>query len=139
MRVRDIMTPTPACCTRDTSLTDVARIMADRDCGAVPVIDNQKEAHPVGIVTDRDIVLRTLANGQDPFQMAAGDCMSPAPVTVSADEDVSACTEQMKQHQLRRILVTDDDGRCCGIVAQADVAWQLGQREAGEVVLQVSQ
>jgi CBS domain-containing protein len=138
MQVRDVMTPEPACCTKDTSLTDVARMMVDNDCGAIPVVESNQNKRPVGIVTDRDIVCRTLADGKDPFQMAAGDCMSTPPVTVTPDTSVEECEEIMKQHQLRRILVQDDNGCCCGILAQADLAVHCPERDTGDVVREVS-
>jgi CBS domain-containing protein len=138
-RVRDIMTADPACCTKDTSLTDVARLMVEHDCGAVPVVESNDNGRLVGVVTDRDIVCRTLANGEDPYQMAAGDCMSSAPITVRPDTSLEECARKMEQHQLRRILVLDASGRCCGIVAQADLALHADKARTGDVVKSVSQ
>jgi CBS domain-containing protein len=137
--VRDIMTRDPVCCTRDTSLTDVARLMVEHDCGAIPVAQSNENGRLVGVITDRDIVCRTLANGQDPFQLAAGDCMSSAPITVRPDTSVEECARTMQQHQLRRILVLDASGRCCGIVAQADLARHADESLTGDVVKDVSQ
>jgi CBS domain-containing protein len=137
--VRDIMTPDPVCCTRDTSLTDVARLMVEHDCGAIPVVQSNDNGRLVGVITDRDIVTRTLANGEDPFQMAAGDCMSSAPISVRPDTSLEDCAGTMEQHQLRRILVLDASGRCCGIVAQADLARHADESRTGDVVKNVSQ
>jgi len=138
-RVRDVMTPDPACCTRDTSLTDVARLMVEHDCGAIPVVQSNENGRLVGVITDRDIVCRTLANGEDPYQMAAGDCMSSAPISVRTDTSLEECARKMEQHQLRRILVLDASGRCCGIVAQADLARHADETRTGDVVKNVSQ
>jgi CBS domain-containing protein len=138
-RVRNLMTPDPACCTKDTSLTDVARLMVEHDCGAIPVVESNENGRLVGVVTDRDIVCRTLANGEDPYQMAAGDCMSEAPITVRPDTSLEECARKMEQHQLRRILVLDASGRCCGIVAQADLARHADETRTGDVVKNVSQ
>jgi CBS domain-containing protein len=138
-RVRDIMTPDPACCTKDTSLTDVARLMVEHDCGAIPVVERNENGRLVGVITDRDIVCRTLANGEDPYQMAAGDCMSSAPITVRPDTRLEECARKMEQHQLRRILVVDASGRCCGVVAQADLARHAEEEQTGDVVKKVSQ
>jgi CBS domain-containing protein len=138
-RVRDIMTTDPVCCIKDTSLTDVARLMVEHDCGAVPVVESNDNGRLVGVVTDRDIVCRTLANGEDPYQMAAGDCMSSAPITVRPETSLEECARKMEQHQLRRILVLDASGRCCGIVAQADLARHADKARAGDVVKNVSQ
>jgi CBS domain-containing protein len=139
LRVADIMSRDPVCCTKDTSLRDVARIMVEQSCGAVPVVDNPHNVRPVGVITDRDIVCRTLADGKDPFEMAAGDCMSPSVVTVTPDTSLADCTRLMKQHQIRRILVTDRNGRCCGIVAQADVATEAPEGQTADVVRKLSQ
>jgi CBS domain-containing protein len=138
-RVRDVMTPDPAWCTKDTSLTDVARLMVEHDCGAIPVVQSNENGRLVGVITDRDIVCRTLANGEDPYQMAAGDCMSSAPITVRPDTSLEECARKMEQHQLRRILVLDASGRCCGIVAQADLARHGDETRTGDVVKNVSQ
>jgi CBS domain-containing protein len=128
-----------ACCTKDTSLMDVARLMRENDCGEIPVMESDASRRLVGVITDRDIVVRTLANGKDPFQMAAGDCMSQPVVTVPADASLEECMRRMRQHQVRRLPVVDRMGQCCGIVAQADLARQAPVHQAGQVVKQVSQ
>jgi CBS domain-containing protein len=138
MQVQDIMTQNPACCTKDTSLTDVARMMVDNDCGAIPVVESNNSPRLVGVITDRDIVCRTLADGKDPFQMAAGDCMSEPVETVRADADVGECARLMKEHQIRRVFVTDG-GRCAGVVAQADLAKEASPHETAGVVKEVSE
>ena len=139
MNVRDIMTANPAVCTKDTSLTDVARMMVENDCGALPVVDNMNNRRPVGIITDRDIVTRTLADGKDPFEMAAGDCMTAAVYSVRPDASGDDCAAVMKEHQVRRVLVTDEAGRVCGIVAQADIAVDRSNRKTGDVVEGISE
>jgi CBS domain-containing protein len=136
MRVREVMTEKPACCGKDTGLRDVARMMVDHDCGIIPVVENDRL---IGAITDRDIVCRTLAQGKDPYQMAAGDCMSRPAVTVRADDDLDACMRLMEEHQVRRIFVTDDEGHCRGVVAQADLAQHGLDHETGHVVREISQ
>jgi len=84
MFVKEIMSKNLACCTKDTSLVDVARLMRDRDCGALPVVDADAIGNKlVGIVTDRDLVVRALADGADLSKLTAGDCMSMVVATVS--------------------------------------------------------
>jgi len=139
MQVKDIMTQNPTCCTKDTSLTDVARMMVDCDCGAIPVAESNNNPRLVGVITDRDIVCRTLADGKDPFQMAAGDCMSQPVEAVRADADIAECMRLMKEHQIRRVFVTDGSGRCVGVVAQADLAQEAPPHETAGVVKQVSE
>jgi CBS domain-containing protein len=138
-RVRDVMTRDPVCCTRDTALTDVSRVMTEHNCGAVPVVQSNDNGKLVGIITDRDIVTRTLAAGKDPYQMAAGACMSTDVQTVSPDASLEECARVMERHQVRRILVLDRSGRVVGIVAQADLARHAPPGKAGEVVREVSQ
>jgi CBS domain-containing protein len=137
MQVQDIMTSNPASCTPEASLQEVARMMADCDCGEIPVVDAQRR--PVGVVTDRDICLRAVAKGQDPTRMAAREVMSSPVYTVKTDDDVQAICAQMEEHQVRRVPVVDAQGALCGIVAQADLARELGGKAAGRVVRDISQ
>jgi CBS domain-containing protein len=119
VKVKEVMTYEPACCVVSTSLEDVAQMMVECDCGEIPVIDSEDSRKPIGVVTDRDIVVRTIACGKNPLQMTAGDCMSQPCVTVSPDTTVN--------------------GTCCGIVALADVALNAQPTATGEVVREVSE
>jgi len=136
MIVNELMTRNPACCAPDTSLTDVARLMIENDCGCIPVLDN--DGRPVGVITDRDIVLRTLAGNRNPMDLTADACMTRNPVTVTADASVERCCEVLEENQIRRAVVVDEDGVCCGMVSQADLA-RRSQMLAAEVVAAVSQ
>jgi CBS domain-containing protein len=135
MQVSEIMTKNPACCTPDTKLADVAKMMLDQDCGAIPVCEGQKA---VGMVTDRDITVRAVACGKNPLDMCARDIMSTPVVTVNADMDVEEACDMLEENGLRRVIVVDGSGCVCGIVAQADIAENLGEDEAGELVQAVS-
>jgi CBS domain-containing protein len=139
MQVKEIMTPDPTYCARTTSLRDVARMMVTHDCGAVPVVDTFDNQQLVGIVTDRDIVCRTLGNARDPLEMTAGDCMSTPVVTVYPEMSVEECATIMRRNQVRRVPVIDRGGRCCGMVAQADLATHLPEEKAAEIVKEISQ
>lgn len=138
MKVKDIMTENPICCVRGTPLEEVARMMVENDCGAIPVVEDQDEWRPVGIVTDRDITCRAVAEGRNPLELTAGDIMTPSPVTVGPETSLDDCEKLMEGHQLRRILVVDRDGGCCGIVALADIARNAPEEEVGEVIEEVS-
>lgn len=118
MQVREVMTKSPVCCPPDLSLKDVARLMVDFDCGEIPVVDVDAK-RPVGVITDRDIACRIVAQGRDPLGLAAKDCMSAPVVTVTPDTPVEECCRTMEEHQIRRIPVIDEGGSCCGIVSQA--------------------
>jgi uncharacterized protein YegP (UPF0339 family)/CBS domain-containing protein len=122
MKVREVMSENPACCTPDASLQEVARMMIENDCGCIPVVDNQSNKKPVGTITDRDITIRTVAAGQNPVTMKASDIMSIDIATIKPDSSLEECFDAMEARDIRRILVVDEKGSCCGIVAQADVA-----------------
>lgn len=138
MRVKEIMSKDPACCTRETSLQDVAVLMAEYDCGEIPVVDNMQSKRPVGVVTDRDITVRTVALGKNPLELRARDCMSSPAVTVTPETAVDDCCKLMEENQLRRVPVVDESGCCCGIVSQADIASNASKGDAGEMVKEVS-
>lgn len=137
--VREVMTPNPACCTPGTGLSQVARMMVDSDCGAIPVVESESSRKLVGVVTDRDIVCRTVAEKKNPLDLTAESCMSTSVVTTTPDASIHQCCQKMEEHQIRRIPVVDQDGACCGVVAQADVAAKAPRDETGEVVQEVSQ
>ena len=139
MRVKDMMTPNPACCTADTPLPDVARIMVDKDCGEIPVVENNSSKVPVGVITDRDIVCRSLANGLNPLDLTAADCMSKPIVTVTPDMSLEKCCRIMEEKLIRRLPVVDERGSCVGMVAVADVALNTGKNVAGHIIREVSE
>ncbi|HEX8368651.1 MAG TPA: DUF1508 domain-containing protein [Pyrinomonadaceae bacterium] len=122
MQVREVMSENPACCTPDSSLQEVARMMIENDCGCIPVVDNQSNKKPVGTITDRDITIRTVAAAQNPLAMKASDIMSIDIATIQPDSSLEECFRAMEERDIRRILVVDEKGGCCGIVAQADLA-----------------
>lgn len=137
MDVRSVMTPDPATCQATTPIRDVARLMLENDCGLVPVTD--EGGKPVGTVTDRDIALRVVAEGREVQQCTARDCMTTPVTSVSVESSLSETTELMEREQVRRMLVVDQDGRLCGIIAQADVALSGRDRRTADLVEKVSQ
>ena len=138
MKVQSVMTANPACCTPSTPLRDVAQMMLKNDCGEIPVVESTDSGKPLGVVTDRDIVIRTLARGRNPMDLAAGDCMSSPAVTVTENASLSEVVDLMESRQMRRVLVVDDEGCICGIVAQADIALHGRDKVTGETVEQIS-
>jgi CBS domain-containing protein len=133
---RDVMTPDPACCTPETTLDEVAKLMVQNDCGEIPVIDLSDQV--VGVVTDRDIVCRVVAEGKNPMAYTAETCMSEPVVTVPASAPLADVISIMERHQIRRVPVVDDQGACAGIIAQADVAWAETHQEVAKLVREVS-
>src|SRR5919112_610028 len=133
------MTPDPACCTPDTTLQRAAELMVENDCGEIPVIDNAASMKPVGVITDRDIVCRTVAKGLTPLTMLVSECMTTPCVTVTPDTSLDECCRVLEENQIRRVPVVDAGGACCGIVALADIAKHAKKRETAEVVREVSE
>lgn len=136
MNVSDVMTASPACCSGDTSMQDAARQLLDSDCGALPVADSDGKLQ--GIVTDRDIACRGVAQGLGP-DTPVSKVMSDKVVTASPDDSLSSCCDKMENEQIRRVAVVDKDGSCCGMVSQADVALKASADATAEVVRDVSQ
>jgi CBS domain-containing protein len=133
---RDVMTPDPACCTPNTSLDEVAKMMAQNDCGEIPVVDPGDQI--IGVVTDRDIVCRVVAAGKNPMAYTAETCMSDPVVTVPADAPLEEVVATMEKHQIRRVPVVDDRESCVGIISQADISWTGEPRAVAELVREVS-
>jgi len=138
MKARDIMTGNPDCVTPQDTVFEAARIMRDSDVGAVPVVEDRNSRRLAGVITDRDIAVRCIAEGRD-GNCAVADLMSSDLVTARPDDDVKRIMDQMKSEQVRRIPVVDDDNRVVGIIAQADLALEgPGDRKVGEVVERIS-
>lgn len=139
IQVKDIMTKTPACCAPDASLQDVALLMVKHDCGQIPVVESELSLKPLGVVTDRDIVCRLVAAGKDARETTAGDCMSTPCVTLPLEASVEECCHLLEKYQIRRVSIVDEAGRCCGIVAQADIAIRSAKLRAADVLKEVSE
>jgi CBS domain-containing protein len=133
---KDVMTPSPACCTADTPLEQVAKMMVQNDCGEIPIIDHSDQL--VGVVTDRDIVCRVVAEGKTPIGFPAENCMSQPVVSVRSDESLDSVLSTMEKNRIRRVPVVDDQDRLVGIIAQADVAWAGKPPDVAELVREVS-
>lgn len=135
MRCRDIMTKSVQTTSSDTSLRDVAAMMREGDMGAVPVVDNGKL---IGIVTDRDIVVRMIAEGRDASSPVSG-AMTTELFTVKPDDFVFEAIRLMGDKQIRRIPVVDENGSLAGIIAMADVALETeDEREIAETLEEIS-
>jgi CBS domain-containing protein len=138
MQVKEIMTKNPVCCPPNTPVADVAREMVKHDCGCIPIIESDARPRIIGIITDRDIVCRVVAKGENPQFMTVVSCMSTNVVTGTAEMDVDTCCRLMEQHQLRRIPIVDALGFCRGIVSQADIAEKCDAEKTAEVVRDIS-
>jgi CBS domain-containing protein len=139
-KITDVMTPIPECCTPDDSVVEVARVMAERDVGVVPIVESQDTRRVLGIITDRDIVVRLVAEGRDPNDViSVREIMTNDVVALSPDADLLHAEELMKEHRLRRILVLDEGGSVVGIVSMADVARATGPEQLGDTEKSITQ
>jgi CBS domain-containing protein len=133
-QIRDVMTSNPTTVERSTNVLEAAKVMAGEDVGPLPVTDGGRL---VGIITDRDIVTRVLAEERDPQSTTVGDICSSDLVTVTPEDDLDQALRTMASAQVRRLPVVEGD-RIVGIVAQADVARQAPEQQTGEVVEEIS-
>jgi CBS domain-containing protein len=133
---RDLMTRDPACCSPDATLDEVAKMMVQNDCGEIPIVDASDR--PIGVITDRDIVVRAVAKGKNPTDHTVESVMTRTVVTVRADAPIEEVVATMERHQIRRVPVVDDGGCCAGIIAQADIAVEAPPQKAAELVREVS-
>ncbi|HHU40304.1 MAG TPA: CBS domain-containing protein [Propionibacterium sp.] len=132
---KDLMTSPAECLAPDESIATAARMLSKYDVGSMPIVDGDTL---VGVVTDRDIVLKAVAKGLDPKETAVSDIASKNVVTVEASAAASEVAQLMSEHQVRRLPVVDG-GKVVGMVAQADVARVLDEGTTGEVVEEISQ
>ena len=139
MLIEEVMTREPVCCTPDTGLQEVAKMMVEHDCGEIPIVQSTTNRRVLGVVTDRDIVSRVVAQGKNPLDQKAGTCMSQPVVTVRTGQSVDDCILIMEAHRIRRVPVVDDAGLVRGIVSQADIAQHASNASTGELVTKVSQ
>jgi CBS domain-containing protein len=134
------MTPEPAVCEPADSIAKAAQLMKREDVGAVPVVETRASRRLVGIVTDRDIVVKVIAEGRDVQATTVRDVMTPKPAVCREDEDVSKAVAEMAEHQVRRIPVVDAQGGLVGIIAQADIATRLNRdKTTGDLVEAISE
>ena len=140
MKVQDVMTKDPACVTPGATIREAAQLMQREDVGIVPVVDEQGSKRLVGVVTDRDIAIRIVAEGRG-SDTRVSEIMSTSDLaTCSADDDVAEVMEAMAGEQVRRIPIVDDRGLLVGIVAQADIVRKTRDSDRAErTVEQISQ
>jgi CBS domain-containing protein len=129
------MTSEPATVKPDATLGEVATLMKQEDCGSIPVVD---DGRLVGIVTDRDIVIRAVAAGKDPKTVRVSEVMSADPVTVGPDEKIDRARKVMADRQIRRLPVVED-GALVGIIVTAQIARNEDERETGETIKEISE
>jgi len=133
--VRDVMTGNPRSIGVSASVAEAARLMRDGDIGSLPVTDGET---PVGMITDRDVTTRVVAEAADPQTTPVGDVASRDVISVAPDDDLDEALRLMARHQVRRLTVVEN-GRLVGIVAQADIALRENETKTGQLVEAISE
>ena len=133
--IRDVMTSNPRTIEPSTSLHEAARLMRDQDVGSLPIVEGDR-LH--GMLTDRDIAIRAVAEGKDAKSTTAQEIASRQVVTVDPEQSLDEALRLMASHQVRRLPVCEEDGKLVGIVAQADAAMKGDEREVGRTVEEIS-
>ena len=136
MRIQDVMTAEVSFVHPDTPILEIARKMRDGDIGATPVVEDERL---IGMVTDRDVVVRVIADGGDVRTKTARDAMSPGILYCFVDESVEAVLENMGDQQIRRLPVVDREKRLVGVVSLGDLALSGKRKAAGEALQEISQ
>ncbi len=135
-KVREHMTDRPRCVTPETPVSEAAELMAREDVGSLPILDGDEL---IGVVTDRDIVVRAVAKKKNPQGMPVREVASTELVTVGPEEDLSEALKLMARYQVRRLPVVDEDNHLVGVLAQADVAMGAREKAVGEMVEEISE
>ncbi|OGC77921.1 MAG: hypothetical protein A2Z27_03310 [candidate division Zixibacteria bacterium RBG_16_50_21] len=136
----EVMTKNPVCCLPNDMVTKVAQLMKLENVGSIPVIENDLTNKLIGIVTDRDLALKIVAEGLNAKSTKVEVVMTRQVVTCHAGDDLQKALDAMAEHQLRRIPVVDNDNKVVGIIAQADMATRVDQPEKiAEMVKEISQ
>jgi len=133
------MTEDPACCLPGDTVDQAAQLMKDEEVGPVPVVADQQTKRLLGIVTDRDLAVKVVADARQIAAVKVEEVMTRNPVTCHADDDLQTAIDAMEKHQVRRIPIVDDNNQIIGIIAQADIATRVREPElTTEVVEEIS-
>jgi len=136
MRVQDVMTKDPACVTPGATIREAAQIMQRENVGIIPVVEEKGDKRLVGVVTDRDIAIRVVAEGRDGAARVSEIMSTSRLATCSPDDSVNDAMEAMATEQLRRIPIVDDRGSLIGIIAQADIVRKANDTGRAERTVQ---
>jgi len=136
MKAKDLMTPGVECISPEAGLQDVAIKMKTMDVGFLPVSDDDRL---LGTITDRDVVLRVVAEGQDPRTLKVRDVMTPAAFWCYEDQSVDEVADFMSRKEIRRILVMDNNKRLTGVISIGDLAKRGHRSKAGEAIAEIAE
>ncbi len=138
MKIRDVMSNNPACCTPGDSVQSVAKMMCDHNVGSIPVVADQQNRTLLGMITDRDLCCSVLARGLDAKNTRIQEYMTQPAVSCRDGENIEKCERLMQEHQVRRVPVVDGDNCVIGIVAQADLALKEKPEKVHKTVAEIS-
>jgi CBS domain-containing protein len=133
--IKDVMTSNPCSIDAEKSVAYAAKMMREEDVGLAPIVEGDKL---IGMLTDRDIAIRVVAEGRNPEQVKVADVASKQVVTIDPQQDLDEALRIMAKHQVRRLAVLEEDGKLVGVVAQADVAREGDDKQTGELVEVIS-
>jgi CBS domain-containing protein len=134
------MTKDPVCCRAGDTAVHAAQLMREHDVGILPIVENQENKRLAGVVTDRDLVLKLMADGLDPWTTVVEGAISKPAVTCSPDDSYDEALHLMEKHRVKRVPVVDNSGRVVGVISQFDVALRIRDRQkTAEVVESVCQ
>ena len=138
MKVKDVMSINPACCTPNDSAQQVAKLMCDMSVGSIPVVSDRNSHLLIGMITDRDLCCSIVAQGLDSKTTRIQPLITPNPVTCRDGENLEKCERLMQEHQVRRIPIVDGENRVIGIVSQADLARKDQPEKVWKTVAEIS-
>jgi len=133
--IKDVMTSNPCTIDAGKSVAYAAKMMREEDVGLAPIVDGDKL---IGMLTDRDIAIRIVAEGKNPDQVKVADVASKQVVTIDSQQDLEEALRIMAKHQVRRLAVVEEGGKLVGVVAQADIAREGDDKQTGELVEEIS-
>lgn len=140
MKANEIMTSEPVCVTPDTPIREAARLMKDQNVGMLPVVQAEGSKQLIGVITDRDIALRHVAEGHTSADCPVSEAMTEHVTTANPNSDVDDVMEIMGKEQVRRIPIVDERGELVGVVAQADVVLHAtDDKKAERTIEEISQ
>jgi CBS domain-containing protein len=135
LSIKDVMTSNPCTIDAGQSVAYAAKMMREEDVGLAPIVEGDKL---IGMLTDRDIAIRVVAEGRSPDQVKVADVASKQVVTIDPQQDLEEALRIMGKHQVRRLAVVEEDGKLVGVVAQADIAREGDDKQTGELVEEIS-
>jgi CBS domain-containing protein len=133
--IKDVMTSNPCSIDAEKSVAYAANMMREEDVGLAPIVEGDKL---IGMLTDRDIAIRVVAEGRNPDQVKVADVASKQVVTIDPQQDLDEALRIMAKHQVRRLAVLEEDGKLVGVVAQADIAREGDDMQTGKLVEEIS-